>query len=68
LLYTDGLVDAESASGEFYGLQRLCATTQELNRLPASAMVEAIGGSVETHAFGRPSFDDLTLLAVKDVG
>jgi len=68
LLYTDGVVDAESDAGEFYGLQRLNEITRKISRLPAAPMVEAIGSSVETFAAGRPPFDDLTMVAVKYVG
>jgi sigma-B regulation protein RsbU (phosphoserine phosphatase) len=68
LLYTDGVIDAESAQGEFYGLPRLTDTMEKSGHQSAAEMVEAIGGSVGAFAAGRPPFDDLTMVAVKYVG
>jgi len=68
LLYTDGLVDAESERGEFYGLPRLTDTMEKNGHRSAAQIVEAIGGAVGAFAAGRPPFDDLTMVAVKCVG
>jgi sigma-B regulation protein RsbU (phosphoserine phosphatase) len=68
LLYTDGVVDAESEALESFGLQRLMEAVKQNGHRPAVQMVEAIEDSVEAFAAGRPPFDDLTMVAVKCVG
>jgi sigma-B regulation protein RsbU (phosphoserine phosphatase) len=68
LLYTDGVVDAESELGEFYGLPRLMDSLRENGDRSAAQIVEAIGASVGDFAAGRPPFDDQTMVAVKCVG
>jgi len=65
LLYTDGIVDAESERSEMYGLPRLTDTMEKNGLLSAAQMVEAIGGSVGEFAAGRPPFDDQTMVAGK---
>jgi len=68
LLYTDGVVDAESEAGKFFGIQRLMDAVKQNGHQSAGQMVEAIGASVAAFAAGHPSFDDLTMVAVKYVG
>jgi sigma-B regulation protein RsbU (phosphoserine phosphatase) len=68
LLYTDGLVDAESEPGEFYGSQRLTEALKKNGQRSAAQIVEAIGSSVEEFAAGKVPFDDLTMVAVKYTG
>ena len=64
----DGLVDAESDPGEFYGLQRLTEALKKNGQRSAAEIVEAIGSSVEVFAAGKVRFDDLTMVAVKYTG
>jgi len=64
LLYTDGVTDAVSDTGDRFGLPRLSAS------LPASSeaaygLIEAVLNSVERFRNGRPLADDLTLVAVQ---
>jgi sigma-B regulation protein RsbU (phosphoserine phosphatase) len=68
LMYTDGVVDAQSERGEFYGLQRLIDAIVKNGDRSAMQMVEAIGADVAGFAAGKPPFDDLTMVAVKYVG
>jgi sigma-B regulation protein RsbU (phosphoserine phosphatase) len=68
LLYTDGVVDAESQTDGSFGLARLAEAVDRSRLLPAAQMVEAIGGSVAAFAEGRPPFDDLTMVAVRATG
>jgi serine phosphatase RsbU (regulator of sigma subunit) len=64
LLYTDGVVDAEGAADESFGLRRL---QESLGGHSGSAteMVEAVIASVQQFQGGRDLEDDLTMLAVQ---
>jgi serine phosphatase RsbU (regulator of sigma subunit) len=64
LLYTDGVVDAEGAADESFGLKRL---QESLDGHSASAhdMVEAVVASVQQFQRGHELEDDLTLLAIQ---
>ena len=59
LFFTDGVIDAESDSGE-YGIARLVAHLQGPHR--GDALVDGILESVRQFVSGRPIHDDLTLV------
>ncbi len=65
LLYTDGVTEAVSATGEFWGEERLLACVQER----ADAEPSELGGAVERAVFdweeGCEQSDDVTVLAVR---
>jgi sigma-B regulation protein RsbU (phosphoserine phosphatase) len=65
LLYTDGIVEARSPSGEFFGLERL---DQLLSTIPApptpDAAVQAIAKAVAKFERDSVPADDQTLVAV----
>lgn len=60
VVYSDGLVEAESAAGEMFGFGRIAAalTAAPAERLPA--LIDAL----ESHAQGGPQHDDVAVLAV----
>ena len=63
-VYTDGVPEATSASGELFGTGRLLQT---LNGMPQAGPEELLSGvtrSVETFVGEAPQFDDLTMLAI----
>lgn len=64
LLYTDGVVEAESPAGERFGLPRLLSS---IARAPAGAqpMIDAVISAVTAFRHGHPRADDVTLLAVR---
>jgi len=64
LLYTDGVLDAESKAGERFTLDRL---RQSLRGSfdSAQAMVDAVLGAVDEFTAGSPLGDDLTLVAIQ---
>jgi sigma-B regulation protein RsbU (phosphoserine phosphatase) len=75
VFYTDGIVeaagresaaaaDAEPATPEEYGCDRLLATARENRTKPARAVVEAIFESVEAFTGGAPPEDDRTVVVV----
>jgi sigma-B regulation protein RsbU (phosphoserine phosphatase) len=63
--YSDGLTDAESSRGSFYGLERLKAVVAGVPDQPAQATAETIIADVEAFRSGAPQPDDLTLLVMK---
>jgi sigma-B regulation protein RsbU (phosphoserine phosphatase) len=68
VLYTDGLTDARSTSGEMFGEDRLHgAIAGAVTGTPAS-LVAAVIGAVERFAAGAPPEDDITLLALRYAG
>jgi phosphoserine phosphatase RsbU/P len=60
VLYTDGLLEAASATGEEFGPQRLSALLQKTARLPVEEAADLIISSLQT--WSHTPNDDLTLL------
>jgi serine phosphatase RsbU (regulator of sigma subunit) len=65
LVYTDGITEAASPSGEEYGLERLVALCQRLVDEPLSLLAAAIEQDLETFVKGEPFADDRTLLILR---
>ncbi|MCC6678388.1 MAG: PP2C family protein-serine/threonine phosphatase [Phycisphaerales bacterium] len=66
LFYSDGITEARSPNGEFFGVTRLDHVLRALSQ-PASpgAAVQAIRDAVDTFSGPAPPTDDQTLLAVR---
>jgi phosphoserine phosphatase RsbU/P len=62
--YTDGIPEATSDTGDFFGRQRL---TDLLQKKPesAKALVTDIAGQVSAHTGEAEQFDDITMLVVR---
>jgi phosphoserine phosphatase RsbU/P len=67
VLYTDGITEAENASQEMFGEERLCETISRTRTLPAAAIVDAILESVRAFTGATPQSDDITLMVVRSV-
>jgi sigma-B regulation protein RsbU (phosphoserine phosphatase) len=65
VLYTDGMTDARSTSGEMFGEARLRDALGAASNGTVEALVERVIGAVERFAAGAPPEDDLTLLALR---
>ena len=65
LLYSDGVVEAQSLAGEDYGVDRLCTVAAPAAALPPPGLVERCVADLATFAALRPLADDVTLLAVR---
>ncbi|HEX3776961.1 MAG TPA: SpoIIE family protein phosphatase [Polyangiaceae bacterium] len=63
LLYTDGVIEATNASGEAYGLDRLCAELEACAGLAATRIVAHLLGSVR--AFLDEQRDDIALVVAR---
>lgn len=64
LAYTDGITEARSTSGEFFGHNRL-QTLLGQGHGSARGLTEAITKAVFAHTGEAEQFDDITLLAVR---
>jgi serine phosphatase RsbU (regulator of sigma subunit) len=67
LAYSDGVVDARSPDGEFFGEDRLNGTLLESPRDPKAA-VNWILEALEEFTQGHVPYDDLTLVAARWLG
>jgi len=65
LLYTDGVVDAESPQGEPFGTSRLQSVVIENRNETAAEMIQALEDSLAVHVGDHEPFDDVTILAIK---
>ena len=65
VLYTDGITDANSATGEFYGVGRLCETVCSAGGLAAAALCDHIFTVVDRFQAGAAQYDDMALLVVE---
>jgi sigma-B regulation protein RsbU (phosphoserine phosphatase) len=63
-LYTDGITDAESPEGEFFGVQRLCQTLCNAGIIGAQALCDLVFERVDSFQAGAGQFDDMALLVV----
>ncbi len=65
VMYTDGITETESPSGEQFGTRRLEKIMAALATRTASEVVEGIIGEVTRWAGEREVSDDLTLVVMK---
>ncbi len=64
LLYTDGLTEARNAAGDQYGDERLRRVVVGHEADGARALIAGLREDLAKHLGGRPTEDDLTLLAI----
>jgi hypothetical protein len=64
VLYTDGITDAQSASGERFGDRRLLAAIEAARAGSAPDVVDSIRGAVDRFQAGMVPADDVTLVAI----
>lgn len=64
VLYTDGVVEARSPHGEFFGERRLCDCVRHIGQEQSRRIVQTILTAVQCHAAQHLS-DDTTLLVLK---
>jgi sigma-B regulation protein RsbU (phosphoserine phosphatase) len=65
LFYTDGVTETTGPKGEQFGTQRLAALIEARADQPAQELVSALRQEVYEFSSGRPSADDITILALK---
>ena len=64
VFYTDGLTEAQSSDGNFFGTKRLDDELEKCS-LQAQALLNSVLHSVETFANGRPADDDRTIIVAR---
>ena len=65
LCYTDGLTEAHSKSGDFFGENRVTEIIQAQAGRSAGELVETLHVSVFDHMKNAAQFDDITILALQ---
>jgi sigma-B regulation protein RsbU (phosphoserine phosphatase) len=68
VLYTDGLSESRNSHDAEYGEARLQSLLSESRQLPATALIQRVLDDVRKFSSGRPTSDDLTLMAIELVG
>ena len=63
-LYTDGVTEAKSVSGSFYGEPRLESLLSKDRQGSPEALCRKVVASVDAFAAGEPQADDITVLAL----
>ncbi len=65
LLYTDGIIESQNSSGEFFGMERLCRTVQLRRDDTPDAIISALFEDLDEFLEDAPPNDDITLVALK---
>ncbi len=65
VLYSDGMTEAVSASGELFGLERLKAEVSRHVGATAEEVKDGVLAAVRAHVAGAPVYDDMTLLVIR---
>ena len=61
-VYTDGVLEANNAAGEMYGMDRLEATLNRVADQSPEAILDAVRADVDAFVAGAKQFDDMTML------
>jgi sigma-B regulation protein RsbU (phosphoserine phosphatase) len=65
LLYTDGVTECPSPSGEEFGVERLAGIARVLLEAPAAHIVSAIFDALQEHACNERPPDDASVLIAR---
>jgi phosphoserine phosphatase RsbU/P len=65
LLYTDGFVEAENPTGEFFGVQRLLNHLHQCSSLPPQQIIENIIAELKQFCQTDTFIDDMTMVIFK---
>jgi sigma-B regulation protein RsbU (phosphoserine phosphatase) len=68
VLYTDGVIDAQTASGELFGEQRLLDTLNGAPGRSATQLVDGTMAALDGFAGGAAQADDIAVLALRYSG
>ena len=64
-LYSDGITEAQSPAGDFYGLDRLCETLRTSDGLTSQELLDRVFERVQSFQAGAEQHDDMTLMVLK---
>jgi serine phosphatase RsbU (regulator of sigma subunit) len=65
LVFTDGLLEAQSPDGSFFGIERALAVARATQGQTAAARARALCQAVRDFARGRPQSDDITVVVIQ---
>jgi len=65
VMYTDGVSEAQDPAGDFFGAERLLASTSRDATGPATAITAGLLQDVQRFADTAPQSDDITILTIK---
>jgi len=65
LLYTDGIVEAQNATGEFFGIDRVCRILHLRHEDPPEAIISELFKELSEFLGDVMPTDDITLVALK---
>jgi sigma-B regulation protein RsbU (phosphoserine phosphatase) len=65
VLYSDGMTDANSPSGQFFGRERLLAVVSESADATAGSLCDRIFQRVGAFQAGSQQYDDMALLVAR---
>ena len=65
VLYSDGVSEAQTATFDEFGPERLADIVERERDRPASAIIASIVEAIDAFVEGAPQFDDITLMIVK---
>jgi sigma-B regulation protein RsbU (phosphoserine phosphatase) len=65
LLYTDGVTEAQNASEEEFGVERLSDVASQNPGVSSIDLIAAVKRALREHTKGQPPEDDTTILAVR---
>ena len=68
LIFSDGILESQNASGEEFGYDRLKAELAKANSTSADAILFSVLGAVQDFATIRPLMDDMTVAVVRRDG
>ena len=64
VLYTDGILDARDASGNWFGQERLLEVAQQAQGCTAEEIQQALLDEIHNFVGDAPRFDDITLMVL----
>lgn len=67
-VYTDGVPEATSKSGELFGMERMLETLRSAENGTAVDILNAVEEATDEFAADAPQFDDLTMLCLHYIG
>ena len=66
VLFTDGVLEAQNAEGEFFGFERIEGALADLpDDITAQAVLEHVFAALEDHLDGEPPQDDTTIMVLR---
>jgi len=64
-IFTDGIIEAEGAPGDFFGVPRLCKLLFEVRKESPEAMIDAVLARLAAFCASGPLQDDVSMVVMK---